>query len=177
MSGWLINLPFQSAPNCPHPGTPDHGTWACETLNAPINFPITERSSWKCESGTPRKSKRNIVTAETAMTSFFFSQGVSSDMWTWLRVRHLPTIRMHKRSISANASKIVLLQTCCGPSCLWYWGKGNTVSWRIRQLWPVVKYHSGQGDERSFHQSPRQQTYPWGNSHWGRKQLVVLEAQ
>ena len=57
--------------NCPHPPKPDHGDWDCRQLDAPMDFPITERSSWKCESNTPRKSKwRSVFVTNILIQNF-----------------------------------------------------------------------------------------------------------
>ena len=54
---YLTKSKHHSGHNCPAPETVEHGTWDCKYLDAPMEFPITEGSTWTCELETARKSK------------------------------------------------------------------------------------------------------------------------
>ena len=60
--------------NCPFPPHPDHGTWICKKLDAPLEFPISEMAPWGCESETERLSKLQIANPKFYIMPFFFQQ-------------------------------------------------------------------------------------------------------
>ena len=59
--------------NCPFPPHPDHGTWICKKLDAPLEFPVSEMAPWGCESETERLSKLQLAKSKSFIVPFCIS--------------------------------------------------------------------------------------------------------
>ena len=107
----MLNIP--SGQNCKFPDNPEHGKWACRELDAPMNFPITERSSWKCESSTARKSKLLFKSRFQFLIIFFQPCNVASYAIQAL----CQTSLLSSSALGADISRSI--QPCSSASLPW----------------------------------------------------------